>query len=136
MVRKRELIAENRRIILGGLIPRIRANMSGYGPHAAEAACALIEEFTRRAQLPPEGPPPGHPPLPGLEAPVEDIKVGDTIRCIGVPAGVADVVVLAVGQCSNDYVGDPLHSAYLIKDPETDEPDWVCSKGFMLVSSA
>jgi hypothetical protein len=65
---KRELIRTNKALILKGLVTQLRQDQNTYGPHAATAATALIAEFVRRANLGPDGPPPGHAPLPGLEA--------------------------------------------------------------------
>jgi hypothetical protein len=64
----RQLVAENKRIILGFLLSHLRIQRSGYRGHAAIAADQLIVEFTRRARFEEQGPPPGHAALPGLEA--------------------------------------------------------------------
>jgi hypothetical protein len=68
MASSRELVAENKRIILGFLLSHLRLQRSGYGNHAATAADQLIAEFTRRSRIEERNPPPGHAPLPGLEA--------------------------------------------------------------------
>jgi hypothetical protein len=67
MASKRELVAENKRILLRGLRETLQRHRSSYGPHATLACDQLEAEFARRACLEPEGPPPGHKPLPGLE---------------------------------------------------------------------
>lgn len=128
MTRKRDLVAENKRILLGGLLAHLGSNRSGYRGNASIACEELVAEFTRRARFV-TGPPPGHPQLPGLETPME-IKAGDTIRHSSVPAGVMDVMVLAITPCEGHD-----HDAYLIKDPETGEPDTVCSREFVRVES-
>jgi hypothetical protein len=64
---------------------------------------------------------------------MSDIAVGDTIRHHSVPPGPFDVTVLAVKPCEGDG-GEGDHPSYLIKDPETGEPDWVCSRDFVKVT--
>lgn len=70
---------------------------------------------------------------------VNTIAVGDTIHHTYVPPGLLDVTVLAMKPCDDDmnyatdHIGD--HPRYLIKDPESGEPDWVCSRDFVKVVS-
>jgi hypothetical protein len=64
---KRDLIRINKALILKGLVTQLRQSRDTYGQHAATATDQLIAEFARRANLGPDGPPPGHSPLPGLE---------------------------------------------------------------------
>lgn len=60
---------------------------------------------------------------------MSSIVVGDLIRHRSLPSGIMDTRVLAVSVC------DPAdHAKFLIKDPETDEPDWVCGLEFVRVS--
>lgn len=66
MASKRELVAENKRILLRGLLDTLRRHRGSYGPHAALACDQLETEFARRACLEPDGPPPGHDPIPGI----------------------------------------------------------------------
>jgi hypothetical protein len=67
MASSRELIAENKRILLRALIGALASTRVTYGPHAQTAADQLTAEFTRRSRSEPDGPPPGHKTLPGLE---------------------------------------------------------------------
>jgi hypothetical protein len=66
---------------------------------------------------------------------MSDIAVGDTIHHTYVPPGLLDVTVLAVKPCEGDG-GEGDHPSYLIKDPESGEPDWVCSRDFVKVPVA
>jgi hypothetical protein len=63
---------------------------------------------------------------------MSDIAVGDTIRHHSVPPGLLDVQVLEIKPCEESYLGD--HPSYRIQDPETGEPDWVCSRDFVKVA--
>jgi len=64
---------------------------------------------------------------------MSDIKVGDTIHHQAVPPGLLDVTVLEIKPCEGD--GDPGdHPSFRIQDPETGEPDWVCSRDFHKVA--
>jgi hypothetical protein len=67
MASKREMVRYNKQKILHAFVVQLRRERRVYGPHAAVACDQLIDEFTRRADLAPEGPPPGHKALPGLE---------------------------------------------------------------------
>jgi hypothetical protein len=124
---------EMKRAILRDCAQWLATSRDGYTERGRKACDVLIAEFGRRARLLPDGPPPGHPQLPGLEAPMA-IKTGDTIRHESLPEGVADVTVLAVRDCVDDNTAP--HPAYLINDPESGEPDVVCSREFVLVRLA
>jgi hypothetical protein len=60
---------------------------------------------------------------------MSDIKVGDTIHHGAVPPGLLDVKVLEIRPCEGND-----HPSYRINDPETREPDWVCSREFHKVA--
>lgn len=66
----------------------------------------------------------------------EEIKVGDTIRHSSLPPGLMDVEVLEVKDCEEGSAADPEHPQYRILDPESGEPDWVCSLEFVRVYGA
>jgi GTP cyclohydrolase FolE2 len=57
-------------------------------------------------------------------------SVGEVVRHKSVPPGVYDVRVLGLSACPCSQEGC---LSLLIKDPETDEPDFVCSQEFVLV---
>jgi hypothetical protein len=57
---------------------------------------------------------------------VSTITAGDTIHHHSIPAGTMDVTVLGIVTCED---GD--HPAFEITDPETGEPDTVCSLEFV-----
>lgn len=59
------------------------------------------------------------------------IQIGDTIHHNAVPPGLLDITVQGIKPCEGEGDGQPGdHPSYRINDPETGEPDWVCSRDF------
>lgn len=63
-------------------------------------------------------------------------RVGDTVRMKGVPAGVADVVVKGVEECTEGAECSLGVDVILYDDPETGEPDEAHASSFDLVKRA
>ncbi len=63
---------------------------------------------------------------------MNEINVGDTVRHAAVPPGLKDLTVLHVKPCDGEgRPGD--HPTLLVRVPETDELEWVCSRDFTKV---